>query len=50
MESINFIFTYNNTEVTPHEDKDSDLTSHNIDQGVADNIKNNMQSAEEDGD
>lgn len=34
-------------EVTSYEDEDFDLTSHNVEQGVADNI-GNMQSADED--
>ena len=34
------------TKVTPYEDEYYDLTSHNIEQGVAENIGNNVQSIE----
>lgn len=49
MESIKIIVNDVLTEVNPCENEYLDIISHNVEQDVADNIGNNVQSAEEDG-
>lgn len=46
MESIKLLVNNVQTKVTPQEDKDSDLSGHNIQLVVVDNIRNNLQLAE----
>ena len=48
IKSLKLIFNDVQTKVTPYEDEYFDLTSHNVEQGVTDNIGNNVQSVEED--
>lgn len=49
MEFIKVIVNEVQMEVTPHEDEHYDLNDHNVEQVVADNIVNKIQSTEKDG-